>query len=626
MSLETENKTKKRKSRHKSRKSKSRRFPRKEVLPHELEECYMRRREEVQKFSPKKLMALLCWSTIIYTFDLMMQPFALAGIADHFGMSKEISNWVSMAYQIPLAAFSTISGKICDRYNTTMVHRISMIVYVFFTAACGLDHFSFVVLVALRAFQGAAGAFMISSSIALIPLLTEDGKIKGSMSRNTYILIISSVCGPILGGIIMQWLSWSWIYYINVIPGLIGIILCWIYLPKVSPIKIIKFDTLGACFLFVSLAVITYGLTVMDSHYWVATFCIGLGLLALFLTVLFEWHIPKNPILPRKLLRNKNLMLSIFSAFFTFAAQSSVMYCIPYVFESCWQFSPLISGLLMVIGPVFSTLAAFMSRALMRHLQSRVIRVLGQWIQVIGYLLLGFFIKPLSYEAPWTNSVLLEQLGLAIRAFGQGLFTSTNTAFALRSTPLHLRSMASGLIQVGREAGYAFGAGLSNAIVCIYVNRREPESWPVPPFPSPFRNEYIAGTQVSFWFFSGFVLLISGVTWLSGVLKSEVNSGLLGLKETMSCQDCASLVQKRREERKRRREEEKKQKEEERKKILDEEGEKLKLISEDEEDEKMASHGTTPRSSVTPHVDCTPPVVLEEEEEEEGEGEGEEMV
>ncbi|GKT31922.1 Major facilitator superfamily like protein [Aduncisulcus paluster] len=490
-------------------------------------------------FTPGQLMLLLCWSTVLCVIDMSIQAVSLDAMCTTYDIDKETSNWVSTAYQIPLAAISTIAGKIGDRYNITVVHRIAMISFVVLSVMCGISsHWSFMFLVIFRALQGAAAAFLLSANLNLIPTLTVDGRFKESMGYNTVVVAISSPLGPVLGGFIMQWASWPWIYYINIIPGVIGVILCWKYLPNIPSIKESKFDIAGALFILVSLAVVVYGLTQLDSNIVVAIICLISGIIALGLTLVYEWYLPDTPVLPRRLMKNLGVMCSLGGAFVCFAAQASTVYSMPYLLETCWHVSYDKVGLLSIVGPIFNMVGALFSTHI-KTVKSRTIRMLSQFGMFIGYCTIAAFCSPVFGYDEVGPSLIFQQLAVSIGSFTQGCFTTMNTHFALQNSPLAFRGVSSGLVQAFREAGFAFGTALANAIIDLYVESSfgPKDTWPdSETFDGAFRTDYVKGCQLSFLLMSLLPFLGALLSWLSGVHPSEDH--FYGMGDVFSCKPC----------------------------------------------------------------------------------------
>ncbi|GKT17352.1 Major facilitator superfamily like protein, partial [Aduncisulcus paluster] len=130
--------------------------------------------------------------------DMSIVTTALPAMTAALDTTEAISDYVGVAYMIALASFSTVAGKIGDRYGTVIVHRVGMFFFIFFSACCGIPWSIYSVIV-FRAFQGIAAALLLSNNLALVAhLCTHDG-MQTAMILNTLFGSIAAALGPIIG-------------------------------------------------------------------------------------------------------------------------------------------------------------------------------------------------------------------------------------------------------------------------------------------------------------------------------------------------------------------------------------------------------------------------------------------
>ena len=169
---------------------------------------------------------------------------ALPAIAHSFGLSPVRLHLTMTAYLLSLAVFMPLSGWIVDKYGTRDVFRLAVLVFTTASAACAFAP-SLEFLVAARVLQGMGGALMVP--VARLALLRAVPKrdLVNAMAWVSVPALIGPVIGPALGGFIVTYASWRWIFWINLPIGLLGIVLATRFFDDQRESGVGKLDILG---------------------------------------------------------------------------------------------------------------------------------------------------------------------------------------------------------------------------------------------------------------------------------------------------------------------------------------------------------------------------------------------
>lgn len=219
--------------------------------------------------------------------DQTILPVALPAIQKEFGASSAALQWTVNSYLLALAVFVLISGKLSDRIGHLKTYHFGMAVFAIFSALCSLT-FNVELLIAARTFQGIGAAIMFPSQTSLIAKSFPPH----SRGRATGIVIsmgsIFLVLGPLIGGVLTEWLSWRWIFWINLPIAALGILLSYKLLPRLAGQKSGRIDLRGFFYFAVFASLITIFFMQGESWGWRSgeiIFCAIFALAALFLLI-----------------------------------------------------------------------------------------------------------------------------------------------------------------------------------------------------------------------------------------------------------------------------------------------------------------------------------------------------
>lgn len=269
--------------------------------------------------------------------------------------------WVSTSYMLTSTVVTPLFGKFSDLYGRKPLIQLSIVVFLLGSVMCALAP-SMTMLVAARAIQGiGSGGIQAMSFVVIADIVSprERGKYVGAF---TSIWALTSVAGPLVGGVIVATVSWRWIFLVNLPFAVLALMMIqkYLHLPVIR--RDTKIDTLGATLLTSGVASLILTISWISEEYgWsslptFAMVCITIGLLSGFL--LWEPH-AINPMLPLHLFKNHTIQRIVPMVTLVAATMSLVGSFMPLFLQSVTGVSPTNSGLLLVPMMIGLTLSSF---------------------------------------------------------------------------------------------------------------------------------------------------------------------------------------------------------------------------------------------------------------------------
>ena len=430
------------------------------VVPQQNEAFQQNAQDDGKEHASKwALFVIVAIGIFMATLDSSIVNISLPSIARDFGTPLNGAvEWVIISYLVVTAALLLTAGRLSDMIGRKAIWAVGLSVFTAGSAFCGVAP-SLGFLVAARAAQGLGSALLFSTSPAMITNAFPPQERGRALGLNSVIVALGVSVGPTLGGFITAYLSWRWIFYVNVPIGIVGILLTLRVLTEKFHRNSGKFDPLGALLLGVGLTSLTAALSFGQEIGWFSPLFIAgilIGIVALGFIPFVE-HRVANPIIDMQLLRNRVFLSINMSIILSFLALFAVSFLMPFYLEQLRGFPTKIVGLLLTPLPIMIALVAPFSGSLAdRFGSTRWLASGGLAIACVGLLLLSLLNAHSSvFDIIWR---------LVVTGIGQGMFQSPNNSALLGSVPPQQRGIASGFLATGRVMGQSLSVALAGAI------------------------------------------------------------------------------------------------------------------------------------------------------------------
>jgi EmrB/QacA subfamily drug resistance transporter len=401
------------------------------------------------------LLATALGSSLAF-IDASVVVIALPTIRQDLGFGLAGQQWVFLAYSLALAALYLPAGAVGDRMGRRATFAAGVVGFALASALAGAAP-SGAVLIAARALQGVAGAFTTTNSLALLREVygKESGRAVGLWTSLTG---VATVAAPPLGGVIVEWISWRWIFFVNLPLAALTVVaaLCGRCRQQERQ-QVGRLDLPGAGLTALAFAMLTYG--VVDGgihgfgHTWWA---LALAAAALAAFVAVETRVAE-PMLPFELFRRRNFAFANLETLLVYGGLGGMFFFFT-IYLQFLGFSPLAVGLINVPTSVVMILLAARFGRLADQLGPRLLLTAGPLLVGCGLLL---FLLVDDRGSFWSAGVA----GLALFSLGLSMLVAPITSTALSSAPDRFSGIASGVNQTVSRSGNLLAVAIIGLVV-----------------------------------------------------------------------------------------------------------------------------------------------------------------
>jgi EmrB/QacA subfamily drug resistance transporter len=369
------------------------------------------------------------------------------------------------SYLLSLAVFIPLSGWVADRFGARTVFRAAIVVFTLGSAACGFAH-SLLDFVLFRIIQGMGGAMMVPVGRLVILRTVPKAELISALAWLTIPALLGPVIGPPLGGFITTYVSWRWIFWINIPMGILGVILATHYVANIREHELPPLDIKGFILSGIGLAGLAFGFTTIGQGLLPMQMVIALltvGVIGCWLYVLHARKAPA-PLIDLSLLRVKTFYASVVGGFIFRVGIGATPFLLPLLLQLGFGLTAFQSGLL--------TFASAVGAMAMKATAAPILRRFGfRSVLVINAVVSGMFIASIALFTPVTPHAVIFAV-LVVGGFFKSLqFTSINS-LAYADIEPRAMSRATSFASVAQQLSLSAGVAIGALVLEIQRHRR----------------------------------------------------------------------------------------------------------------------------------------------------------
>jgi EmrB/QacA subfamily drug resistance transporter len=423
--------------------------------------------EDIPSAAVKKMLPwLVAIAFFMESLDTTILNTAVPVIAKTLDVTPLSMKSVLASYTLSLAVFIPISGWMADRFGTRLVFSSAIGIFTLGSLLCGVSsdiHW----LVAFRVLQGCGGAMMVPvGRLTLVRSFAHSDFIR-AMSFVAIPALVGPMLGPLAGGLIVHYLHWRIIFFLNIPVGTAGLVLVHLHLPDyrepdVKPLDVEGLILFGAGIALLSYVLEIFGETMLSTHE-------VLGLLAIALVLIFGYGLHAEtrpyPLLRLGLFRVRTFGAATVGGFITRLGIGGVPFLLPLLYQVGLGLSPVQSGLLIMPQAAAALCIKFFMPQILERVGYRSVLVSNT--VVLGLLLMGF-----GLIGPSTPVWLIVLQAFCYGSLSSLQYTSMNT-LTYADVSAEEASNASSIASTMQQLSISFGVAIAGLITVFFLPGRE---------------------------------------------------------------------------------------------------------------------------------------------------------
>ena len=387
---------------------------------------------------------------------------ALPTITADYGVGIDISTWVLISYLFIICVFILPMGKIIERHGVKLIFILGFAIFTITSLICALAP-TIWVLIAARFAQGFGACMLAAAAPALIALRLPSSILGYAFGMIGAASIIAFALGPVIGGILVEFLSWQWIFLINVPIGIVAVLLAWLYIdPDPEKASKTSMDYVG-----ILLIAVTASLFLLFVNGWaVYSPWISITLAVLSLVMGYStmrWEMNTNdPIIPLALVSDRHVQKVLVALCAGCVLSSGFIFLLPFYMEIIRGMSPAIAGLYLFLPAFLAAIISPFAGKAMDMRGSRIVTSIGAFILVLASILL--------LVSGMSDLFGLLILSLIILGIALGVFQGPAAGRVIAVSKREWYTLASAFMSMCIYFGASVGTALFSGILSFYYD------------------------------------------------------------------------------------------------------------------------------------------------------------
>ena len=410
--------------------------------------------------NPWVVLVIICLAQFMVVLDATIVNVALPSIQKDLAMSEADLQWIVNAYALMFGGFLLLGGRAGDLLGRKRVFLVGVVVFTFASLLNGLAPSS-EILIVFRGLQGLGAAMIAPAALSIITTTFEEGAERTkAMGVWAAIAVGGGAVGLVLGGVLVEWLSWPWIFFVNVPVGIAVFAASMRFVPESRDEHAHRsFDLGGAVTVTAGLVALVYGIVKAQEKGWGSVHTLGFALLSATLLTAFVVIERRSaePLVRLSIFRVRTIRAANVVMLFVASGIFAMFFFNTLYIQRVLGFSPIQAGLAFLPFTAGIIIGAGLAQRLVPKLGAREVPLIGMTMAVAGLLL---FLR-LQPDGQYLTDLLPAMILVSI---GMGLTFVPVTLIATSGIPPDDAGLASGLFNTSQQVGGALGLAILSTL------------------------------------------------------------------------------------------------------------------------------------------------------------------
>jgi EmrB/QacA subfamily drug resistance transporter len=395
------------------------------------------------------ILFIACIAQFMVVLDVSIVNVALPSMRHDLHFTPSSAQWVVNAYVLTFAGFLLLGGRAADIFGRRRVYMTGLAIFTIASIGAGFAATG-PQIIAIRAVQGLGGAILSPATLTIIVTTFHGPRLPKAIGAWSAVAGAGGAVGGLLGGILTGWVSWRWVFFINVPFGIAAGVLALMYLREMrNRDAAVKLDVTGAVLVTGSLAALIYGVVNTASYGWTSSttlsWFIG-GAIGLVAFLFWESKVASHPLVPYRLFRSRSLSVANVVMFLVGGVFFSMWYFLTFYFQYVLGYDPVRTGFAFLpMALAMATGAQFSSR-IMHKTGVQPLLLAGSTFATLGFLWISLIQPNSSY---W-GAIFVPSV---ICAFSIGILFPPLATAATAGVDRADAGLASGVLNTSRQVG-----------------------------------------------------------------------------------------------------------------------------------------------------------------------------
>lgn len=432
--------------------------------------------KKIQKW---KVLSFLALAVSLIVIDGTIVNVSLPVIMRDLHFTFTNAEWIITLYSLVFSSLLISTGKIADILGRKKILVIGIIVFIIGSIMASMSN-TLGVMLTSRFIQGIGGAIVLPTTLSTVNTIFK-GKDR-TIAFAVWGSVISGMAaiGPLLGGFFTTYLSWRWIFWINIPIGILIIIGAFMFIPETYGKKQKGlFDFIGLILSIITFGTIVYGLIEGKDYGWwkvkgnaphihdlsIIPYALGIGIVALILLILWELYLTKknkSPLIALNLFKFKSFSIGNLTACIVAIGEFGLLFLLPLYLQNVLFMSAMKSGLVLSLMGVSAFFAGGFATPFVKKTSPKTVVSTGLGLETLSFI--GFFltIKP-------SSSIWLICLWLLVYGLGLGFASAQLTSIVMVDVPDNQAGQGSSIQSTVRQLGSALGIAIIGTMFLSFL-------------------------------------------------------------------------------------------------------------------------------------------------------------